>query len=117
MKQKEYILEYIDKFGSVIPAKMGGKTFVASDNKEYLFPSEIGKRCRELMSSIANRLLELIGNTPFILPTPYAPVTVTVSIGGAVMIPNETPVDIFKRADQAAYAAKQAGRNRVIVAS
>ena len=51
MKQKEYILEYIDKFGSVIPAKMGGKTFVASDNKEYLFPSEIGKRCREMRAA------------------------------------------------------------------
>jgi two-component system cell cycle response regulator len=72
---------------------------------------------RALATSIAERLLETIGKNVFVLPPPHAPQTVTVSIGGAVMAVNETPADLFKRADQATYAVKQAGRNHVIVAA
>lgn len=68
-----------------------------------------------LAASIADRLLESIGKTPFRLPEPHGERTVTVSIGGTIMAANETPADLFKRADEAAYAAKQAGRNRVVV--
>jgi diguanylate cyclase (GGDEF)-like protein len=41
----------------------------------------------------------------------------TVSIGVAVVdSPDETARDLFKRADLAAYQAKQQGRNRVVMA-
>jgi diguanylate cyclase len=42
---------------------------------------------------------------------------VTISIGVAEYRPSETPDECFKRADQALYSAKHAGRNRVMVAS
>ena len=41
---------------------------------------------------------------------------VTVSIGAARLIPGEQPQGLFGRADQALYSAKQAGRNRSLLA-
>jgi hypothetical protein len=43
MTQKELIMEYIDLYGSILPAKMAGKVF-----KGEMFGSETSKRCREL---------------------------------------------------------------------
>jgi diguanylate cyclase (GGDEF)-like protein len=43
----------------------------------------------------------------------YAPLQITVSIGGALAQSNETASDLVKRADDMMYAAKRAGRNRV----
>jgi two-component system cell cycle response regulator len=41
---------------------------------------------------------------------------VTASVGlGSLRSPNETPETLFKRADEALYAAKRGGRNRVIL--
>ena len=39
---------------------------------------------------------------------------ITLSIGAAVLHPNETPADLIMRADACLYAAKRAGRNRVL---
>ncbi len=39
----------------------------------------------------------------------------TVSIGGAVAVPNETAGELLKRTDEMLYAAKNAGRNRVCI--
>ena len=36
-------MRYVEKFGSIIPAKMGGKVFM-----DTMFGSETSKRCREL---------------------------------------------------------------------
>ncbi len=88
-------------------ARYGGEEFVV------VLPETDG----EVASAIANRLLDTIGKGPFTILSPHQPQTVTISIGGAVMAPGETPGELFKRADQATYAAKQAGRNRLIVAS
>lgn len=41
------------------------------------------------------------------------PVSVTVSIGGAMAKPNEPAADLMKRADEMLYAAKRGGRNCV----
>ena len=39
---------------------------------------------------------------------------VTISIGVAVLKPNDTPATLIERADGCLYAAKRSGRNRVI---
>jgi PleD family two-component response regulator len=40
-------------------------------------------------------------------------VGVTVSLGTALAAAGEAPADVVRRADQAMYAAKRGGRNRV----
>ena len=51
MKQKEFILEYITETGSITPARMIGKLYKANDGETYMFPSELGKRCREMRAA------------------------------------------------------------------
>jgi len=65
--------------------------------------------------SIASRLLETVGLKPFKLGE-NSENTITISIGMATMQNDDTPALLFHRADQAAYSAKQAGRNRVVAA-
>ena len=43
--------------------------------------------------------------------------SMTVSIGGAKLIPGETLTQLLSRADQLLYQAKAAGRNRVVIAA
>jgi diguanylate cyclase (GGDEF)-like protein len=43
----------------------------------------------------------------------YAPLQITVSIGGALAQSNETAAELMKRADEMMFAAKHSGRNRV----
>jgi two-component system, cell cycle response regulator len=65
--------------------------------------------------AIADRLRGQIAESPFELPGGSAPLSITVSIGVATsQIVTDTPDSILKRADEALYAAKASGRNRVI---
>lgn len=41
--------------------------------------------------------------------------TVTISIGGTLLLPGDTPEILVQRADQLMYQSKQAGRNRVTI--
>ena len=43
------------------------------------------------------------------------PIQVTVSIGGAIARPNETPAELMRRTDEMLYVAKRSGRNRVCI--
>jgi two-component system cell cycle response regulator len=62
----------------------------------------------------AERLRAAVAEAPFTLPG-GEPLSVTVSIGVAVAIDGqETPDSVLKRADEALYAAKNSGRNRVL---
>jgi diguanylate cyclase (GGDEF)-like protein len=59
----------------------------------------------------AEKVRVAIGTTDWTKLTPGHPVTA--SIGLAQALPGELPTDLLRRTDQALYAAKHAGRNRV----
>ncbi|WP_424926446.1 PleD family two-component system response regulator [Amaricoccus tamworthensis] len=62
----------------------------------------------------AERIRAAVEGTPVVLPGGAGEVHVTVSIGVAIADAHETDPDaIIKRADQALFEAKEAGRNRV----
>lgn len=46
LTQKELIIHFIEAHGEMIPAKMGGKTYLGQ-----MFGSETSKRCRELRAA------------------------------------------------------------------
>ncbi|MBI3347472.1 MAG: GGDEF domain-containing protein [Burkholderiales bacterium] len=65
---------------------------------------------------LGERLREAIGALPFM--TTAGPLTVTVSVGVArARGASEAPEALFSRADAALYAAKGAGRDRVVLAA
>jgi len=87
-------------------ARLGGEEF------SVILPDA----SEEVAVAIAERLRELTEAEH--LPTPGFPVPTTASIGAAQLLPGERSVDqLMHRADQALYAAKSGGRNRVVAAS
>jgi two-component system cell cycle response regulator len=68
----------------------------------------------DISAAVAERLRAKIADAAF--PTAAGALPVTASIGVACAESgNEAPLDLMRRADEALYAAKGAGRNRVIV--
>ena len=68
--------------------------------------------------AVAERIRERIEATPFAVQKGAPGVHVTVSIGVAAReVGDLSATDVLKRADQALYAAKQQGRNRVVAAA
>jgi two-component system cell cycle response regulator len=68
----------------------------------------------EFAYTVAERLRQAVGGAPFTIGQGTA-LDVTVSIGVTEMkSPSETAQTLIQRADQALYAAKQDGRNRVV---
>jgi two-component system cell cycle response regulator len=64
---------------------------------------------------IAERIRRYVSGSPFRVAQGSELLTVTISIGVAVLSgPNDTSEALLKRADEALYEAKAAGRNRVI---
>jgi diguanylate cyclase (GGDEF)-like protein/PAS domain S-box-containing protein len=62
---------------------------------------------------VAERLREQVEHSA--METPQGPVSVTISVGVAERAESDDLTTLLARADQALYAAKQAGRNRVAV--
>jgi diguanylate cyclase (GGDEF)-like protein len=83
-----------------IVARYGGEEFVA------ILPNT-GRDGAEIA---AKRLLEAIRGKP--VNTGQGEITITVSIGGAVLNHHEEARDLLARADAALYQAKHEGRNR-----
>ncbi|MGZ9898832.1 GGDEF domain-containing protein [Shewanella gaetbuli] len=84
-------------------ARYGGEEFV------LLLP-EITE---DHISILLNRVREKVKNIPFKFKNQR--ITVTLSIGAAQVMDNETMQDAFERADAALYRAKNNGRDRVVI--
>ncbi|MGQ0533547.1 MAG: PleD family two-component system response regulator [Caulobacteraceae bacterium] len=85
--------------------RLGGEEFVV------IMPRTPG----DIACLAAERLRRSICASPFIVPGLAQPLEVTVSIGVASSEgADDTPETLLKRADEALYEAKRAGRNRVI---
>jgi diguanylate cyclase (GGDEF)-like protein len=63
---------------------------------------------------VAERIRKAVADTPF--ATSAGPLHLTVSLGVCKLAPGDNAQQLVHRADQALYAAKRQGRNRVIAA-
>jgi two-component system cell cycle response regulator len=85
--------------------RFGGEEFVV------VMPRTSG----DIACLAAERLRRSVCASPFVIPGLAQPLDVTVSIGVASSeAAEDTPETLLKRADEALYEAKRAGRNRVI---
>ena len=99
------VLSGIRGFDTAI--RLGGEEFVV------LMPNVEGRSA----VVAANRLREMVEATPFDVDDNGLTLNVTMSVGVATGIAGEIALaDLLERADQALYAAKNGGRNRVEVA-
>jgi diguanylate cyclase (GGDEF)-like protein len=91
------------KRNSDILSRIGGEEFA------LLLPETDIKEARR----VAERLRSAVAQFP--VPCDRASVVVTISVGAATADANMlAPQDLMKRADEALYRAKRAGRNRVV---
>ncbi|MBI2239750.1 MAG: diguanylate cyclase [Magnetospirillum gryphiswaldense] len=89
-----------------LSARMGGEEFVALLPETETTPAQLA----------AERMRTMIADMP--LTTPGGSVlSLTISLGVATLLPGESLADLMRRADQAMYQAKSAGRNVVRLAS
>ena len=88
-------------------ARFGGEEFLIA----------IPDTTREQAKATAERLTQIMEQQPIALPDGRH-ITVTLSIGVAIgrASEGEDPMALVERADQALYAAKEGGRNRVCIA-
>jgi len=84
-----------------VPSRWGGEEFLV------VLPETGASRARE----VAERLRRGAGEQPY--RTDAGPVRVTLSIGVASLQAGDDPTSLVRRADEALYRAKRAGRNRV----
>jgi diguanylate cyclase (GGDEF)-like protein len=77
--------------------------------------------CRDMSieecARLGNRIRKLIERYDFVHEGQHIPVTVSVGVSGIPGINARTPDDLIAAADEALYAAKNAGRNRVMLKS
>jgi diguanylate cyclase (GGDEF)-like protein len=105
LRQIAHIVETTVR-GSDVPARYGGEEFVILATQ----PTEKG------LGILAERLRSNIESSPFEFEGRTVPATI--SVGAALTIPTRNDeaagLKLVQAADEAMYAAKQAGRNRVV---
>jgi len=84
-------------------ARYGGEEFIA------VWPGRTDKEAEVL----AEGLRQAIGNEKFSTTAGELPVTISLGVAAYPQDSNDKP-DLIKAADEALYAAKKAGRNRVV---
>jgi two-component system cell cycle response regulator len=86
-------------------ARYGGEEFV------IVMPDTSG----ETAEMVAERLRDRVARDPITVAGPPGKLDITISMGVAANnSPGDTPDDLLKRADEAMFQAKRAGRNKVI---
>ena len=91
--------------GIDLACRYGGEEFVV-----VMPDTEVG-----VATMVAERLRRRVAAEPFAICQNTRTVQATISIGiAAIQSCEDKPADIVKRADQALYRAKRAGRNRVV---
>lgn len=96
-----HMLHYSD-----IPVRYGGEEFM------IILPNTD----QDGLETVGERLRQRIESTPFSIDEIGTEIPVTASLGGAVCQPDEEPLRMIERADNALYRAKDSGRNRLILA-
>lgn len=96
----------IQRSGDLI-ARYGGEEFAA------LLPSTES----EGAFLVAERLRQAVARTPVYTGDDMVPVSLTISVGVATLMPDQgaSSQELIRYADEALYAAKASGRNRVVV--
>jgi two-component system cell cycle response regulator len=89
---------------SDVVSRWGGEEFLC------IFPDTNMRQGR----LVAERARKAVADTPF--PTSVGPLDLTVSLGICRLAPGDDAHSLVHRADQALYAAKRQGRNRVMAA-
>ena len=87
-----------------LPCRLGGEEFV------IVMPDT----AMEDALRIAERIRRDVAETPFPVMGGREHLTVTISIGVAASLADDTPEALLKRADEGVYEAKSRGRNKVI---
>ena len=89
-----------------LTARTGGEEFVVVMPDTPIAAAEM----------VADRMRKTVGEADMPLPGASAPLRVTISIGVAELARGEAASALLQRADEALYAAKNAGRDRVMLA-
>jgi len=88
-----------------LPCRVGGEEFVVVLPETHI---EVGRK-------IAERLRRAVSGKPFDVPNQDKGLDITISVGLASLEgSSDTQEQLFKRADQALYDAKEQGRNKVV---
>ncbi|ASG64893.1 GGDEF domain-containing protein [Idiomarina piscisalsi] len=116
--------------GSILKSVSGFKAYrYGGEEFTLVFSNNNEEKLKDVLETVRSK----VANYPLALRDPSRPkkpqkgkekrgkqsdkktVKVTISLGATIKAPGDTPDSILKRADENLYAAKKAGRNRVIL--
>jgi diguanylate cyclase (GGDEF)-like protein len=82
--------------------RLGGEEFIAL----------VSVHDADELGHIAERMRKAIGDTPITLAPKQ--LSISISLGTALLLPGESQAELLERGDQALYLAKKQGRNRTV---